>query len=167
MFPEQVQARLRLVLRTGKVALKLRVRIIRRRTSPPAPASTRRPASSLRLGRGRVLDPDLEQLRPVFARDVDLVRRLVVGDPVQHVRPAPVFGREDTAKIDDARDGARRRINPHDAISLKDVRPDSALDEFQLVDLVDRPPVQLHIDAAGLLQRHRIQLADPGLCHRS
>ena len=55
----------------------------------------RRPASSLRLGGGRVLDLDLEQFRPVFAGHIDLVGRPVIRDAVQDILAA-----EDRRKAD-------------------------------------------------------------------
>lgn len=86
----------------------------------------------------RLLEFDLEHLRPVLTCHVDGLRRRIVGDAVKHVHGWRTLRiGDDSCAVDDAYHIPIGRIDAKDLHRSPNIRPDLALNPFQLVELSD------------------------------
>ena len=83
-------------------------------------------------------EPDLEELRPIFAGHKDSFRLRVIGDAIQDVCPRnTIRRRKQTSQIDPARNPPRMRGEPHDPIGQPDIGPDLPFDILKFIEPLD------------------------------
>src|SRR5262249_3333910 len=88
---------------------------------------------------------NLKQPRPPFAGDEDAIAPGIVRDAVEPIVGVGILGRrEQTAHVDPAGNPPCPRMDPRNPVLLPDVRPDLALDPFQLVEPGDRTGFRDH-----------------------
>src|ERR1044072_4922767 len=89
-----------------------------------------------------VLDFDLEQSRPQFSAYENAFALRVISDAVKHgFRISPHFRRQYAFQIQKRTGAPAVRVNAKNQIAVPHVRPDFSLDELQLVQVLDGPPV--------------------------
>jgi len=104
---------------------------------------------------------DFEQFVPVFPRDENPFRLLVVGDTVEHVGcGGDVRLLEQSAHVDHSGDGTCLRIDPDDGVRRIDVCPDFAFDPLHFVYVVDQTVVGANLKGSQTFESFGIEDID-------